>query len=472
MWRASFFVLVLAVMALPVPARADLPVPVAEALRRGGIPQDAVSVYVRRVDQAQPLIDHRAAQPMNPASVMKLVTTYAALDLLGPAFSWRTELYAAGNIEDEVLDGDLIIKGNGDPALDLERFWSMLRNLRQKGIRDIRGDLVLDRSYFATSSHDPAAFDGEPYRAYNAGPDALLINNKVTRFQFHGDPERGRVEVLADPDFASMRIDNRLRLRDGPCGNWKERLAYKVTTDAGLTTVSFSGQYAQTCGDKILDLSVMDDASYTLHLFRRLWQEQGGTLRGALRTGVVPPSAVKLMDVYSPPLAEVVRMINKYSNNVMARQLLLTLASEQTGLPGSEAAGQRAIAGWLERSGMRFPELVIENGSGLSRTERISAEHIGQLLLHAWTSPVMPELMSPLPLLGQDGTTNTRMKQSAVAGRAHLKTGSINGSRALAGYLLDAGGQRWVVVFMASHPNAGATRAAQDALLDYLYPGQ
>lgn len=465
-------VLLTALLVIPASVRADLPPPVAQALRSAGLPQDAVAVYVRRVDQPQPMIAHRADQPMNPASVMKLVTTYAGLDMLGPAFNWRTELYADGSVEDDVLEGDLIIKGYGDPALDLENFWSMLRTLRQKGIRDIRGDLVLDRSYFAPSRHDPAAFDGEPYRAYNAGPDALLVNNKVTRFQFRGDAERGRVEVVADPDFASMRIDNRLRLRQGACGDWKDALDYRVETEAGLTTVSFSGQFAQACGEKILDLSVMDDATYTLQLFRRLWQEQGGTLRGALRTGVVPTGAVKLMDVYSPPLADVVRMINKYSNNVMARQLLLTIASEQTGMPGSEAAGQRAIVGWLERRGMRFPELVIDNGSGLSRVERISAEHIGQLLLHAYASPVMPELMSSLPLLGQDGTVHTRMKQSPVSGRAHLKTGSLNGNRALAGYLLDASGQRWVVVFMAAHANAGASRGAQDALLDYLYNGQ
>lgn len=450
-------------------AQAALPEPVSKALRDAGLPEDAVAVYARRVDEPAPLIAHRADQSMHPASVMKLVTSYAALDLLGPAYAWRTELYADGEVEDEVLDGHLVIKGYGDPSLDLERFWNLLRMLRQKGVRDIRGDLVLDASFFAPAPHDPGAFDGEPYRAYNAGPNALLVNYRTTRFQFTGDAALGRVQISADPDFPQMRIDNRLTLRQGPCGDWKDRLGYRVETHNGLVTVTFSGHYSLACGVKSLDLVVMDDASYILHLFKRLWREQGGSFGGVLRSGSVPPGARPLVQASSPPLAEVVRSVNKYSNNLMARQLLLTIGAERYGMPGSEAAGVRAVTGWLERLGMRFPELVIENGSGLSRNERISAQHLGELLIHAFGSPVMSELMSSLPVAAVDGTLRQRMKQSGVAGRAHMKTGSVNGSRALAGYLLDASGRRWVVVFMAGHPNAAASRTAQDALLDYLY---
>ena len=469
-------------------AWADLPIPLAKALRAENVPQDSVSVFVQRVDQPQTLIRHHADQALNPASTMKLLTTYAGLELLGPAYRWRTEVYTDGVLKNGVLEGNLILKGYGDPGLMAEDFWRLLSSLWQIGVKEIRGDLVLDTSYFAANTYDAAAFDGEPYRAYNATPGALLVNLKSTSFLFQPDAQARQVRVRPEPDFsqesspAELKITNQLKLVQAGCGDWKSKLGYQIKPDetqspANLkdkpqgkpVEITFNGTYAVGCGDKYLDLSLFDSAAYTYNLFRKNWQQLGGSFQGGLRQATAPVTAVKLLEQGSLPLADIIRRINKYSNNLMARQLLLTIAAEREGPPATEANGDKAIRTWLAGKGMNFPELVIENGAGLSRVERISAQHLGELLMAAYASPVMPELMSSLPILSVDGTVERRMKDSPAQGRAHLKTGSVEGVRSIAGYVLDRKGRRWVMVFMVNHPRAGETKAAQDALLEWIY---
>jgi len=461
--------LLLLILLTAFPAHAELPAPVSLALRTAGIPADAVSVFVQQVDRHAPLIAHHADTARNPASTMKLVTTYAGLELLGPSYAWRTDLYAAGPVQGDTLNGDLKLKGYGDPAMTLENFWNLMRCLRQKGIRDVRGDLVLDRGFFEPQNHDAGAFDGEPYRAYNAGPDAMLVNFKATRFRFRGDATTGKVVIDTDPALPQLVLVNQLKLSQVPCADWKDRLAYKVSPNGSTVTITFGGNYSLACGEKTLDLSLLDDATYVFELFKQLWREQGGSFNGKLRIGAMPDTASLLVRVTSPPLADVIRLINKYSNNVMARQMLLTIGSERSGQPGSIDNGGQAIHRWLEDKRLDFPELVIDNGAGLSRDARISARHLGELLLAAYASPTMPELMSSLPVVAVDGTMEQRMKDSGIAGRAHLKTGSLEGVRSVAGYLLDAKGRRWVVVFMVNHPRAGAYRPAQEALLEWIH---
>lgn len=447
-------------------AHAALPEPVAQALKSAGIPEDAVAVYARPLDADLPVIAEHSEQAMNPASVMKLVTTYAGLELLGPAYTWRTEFHASRPPVEGVIPGDLFLKGYGDPALTLEKFWSLVHALRMAGIREIRGDLVLDRSFFEPMAFDPGAFDGDAYRPYNAGPDALLVNFKSTGIHFR--VENGAVVITADPAAPQFEIVNRLKADRASCGDWKRRLGYDVQEREDRVVIAFSGSYSANCGDKVYDLSLPRHADYVYQLFKTLWREQGGVFDGKLREGTVPAEMAPLVSLESPPLADVIRQINKYSNNLMARQLLITLGAER-GQAASTTRGIAAIQAWLAASGMDFPELMLENGSGLSRVERISARHLGDLLTAAYASPFMPEFMSSLPIYAVDGTFKRRSQASAVAGRAHLKSGSLDEVRAIAGYLLDAHGRRWVVVFMVNHPRAGLSKPAQEALLDWLY---
>jgi D-alanyl-D-alanine carboxypeptidase/D-alanyl-D-alanine-endopeptidase (penicillin-binding protein 4) len=446
-----------------------LPATVAGALAQAEIPENAAAFYVHEIGAQRPLVSVQAARPMNPASSIKLVTAYAALELLGPAYQWVTEAQTAGALSNGVLEGDLVLKGRGDPKLTLENFWLLLRGLRGRGLREIRGDLVLDRSYFAATDHDPARFDEQPTRPYNTGPDALLVNFKAVRLAFVPDSETHQVRIVAEPALPQVQIVNRLKLTNGPCGDWVNRMKVDAQGGSAATRLTFSGRYAASCGERERSYSVLPHAHYVLGLFRELWRELGGSFSGTVRDGAAGADARVLAAVESPPLAQVVRDMNKFSNNVMARQLYLTLGAEGAGEPATLEKADRVIREWLAGKGLSFPEMVLENGSGLSRVERISAQHLGQLLLASFRSPVMPEFIGSLPLAAMDGTMKKRLQDADVAGQAHIKTGSLTGVRSIAGFMLDAQGRRWVVVSIVNHSNAANSQAAQDALLNWLY---
>lgn len=447
-------------------ANAALPQSVTDALKKAGVPEQNVALYVQAVADKTPLLSHNAAQAMNTASVMKVVTTHAALDLLTPAYRWKTEIYRDGELANWALQGDLVIKGYGDPSFKAQDFWRLLISLRQAGVKKISGNLVIDKTYFANSKVE-INFDSEKWRAYNATPSAFLVNGRNTSFKFNASEEA--VNVSQEFELPEVVIVNQLKRTSGSCGDWRSRMAYDVKPNLEQVTVTFTGSYAAACGERFLELSVLSDEQYAFFTFKKLWRELGGEFNGALKVAEKPASAVKLLEQMSEPLGTVVRDINKWSNNVMAKQLLLTLAAEKNGLPVTEQAGAEVIKRWLQTNHFNFDELVIENGSGLSRIEQISAEHLGQLLVWAYNSPIMPEMMASLPILSRDGTVQQRLKESASNGRAHLKTGSINGVNAIAGYVLDANNHRHVLVMLVNHPKAWASKAAQDALIEWVH---
>lgn len=448
----------------------DLPAPVLHALKAAGIPPAATAVWVREVDAVTPRLALNARAAMNPASTMKLVTTFAALDLLGPAYVWKTEAFATGPSSEGVLAGDLYLRGSGDPKLTYDQFERLLRQVRARGIRDIRGDLVLDRGAFESSAADPGRFDAQPMRPYNVAPDALLLNFKAVTLQLIPDPAQKALIVAMEPAPANLDLVNKIALGNGNgCGDWKERLRADVFGHGQTTRLVLTGVYPPSCGEQRWNIAVQEHPQFVLGVFLQLWAELGGSLSGGVREGAVPADARAVGVLPSPTLGEVVRDINKYSNNVMARQLFLTLGMEAGSRPAGPGDADAAIRSWLEARGLGIPELVLENGSGLSRRERISAEGLGRLLQAAWKSAVMPELMASLPVTATDGTMKKRLRQNGIAGQAHVKTGSLEGVRSIAGYVLDKGGRRWIVVFFVNHANAGGAQAAQDALLQWVY---
>lgn len=438
-----------------------LPPAVQQALKTAGIPAQAVAVVVRPIESEQAAVRHRGEAALNPASLMKLITTTAALELLGPATTWRTEALADALPDGNgVLVGDLYLRGSGDPKLSYDRLWLLLRELRGRGVREIRGDLVIDRSAFAPTDHDPAAFDGKLLRPYNVGPDALLFNFATLHLTLV--PEANGVRVLAEPLPAGFEVVSKLQLNDkAGCGDWRERLDAQLTP----TRLTLSGTLPRSCGEKRWHLAGLPNALLLHGVFTRLWRELGGEFAGQWKERTAPPGAIALATSESPALGELVRDINKFSNNVMARQLFLKLGAGETAL------ADKAIRDWLAKKGLDFPELVLDNGSGLSRRERISADHLARLLAVTWASPIMPELMSSLPIVAIDGTAKKRYNGVSYAGQAHLKTGSLEGVRGIAGYLLDQRGKRHIVVFIVNHPNAAQAQPAFDALLDWLWHG-
>jgi D-alanyl-D-alanine carboxypeptidase/D-alanyl-D-alanine-endopeptidase (penicillin-binding protein 4) len=463
------FALFFALLVASAVSHAALPVPVAQALAAGGIPETAVGLYVREIGSARPVIEHAAERPMNPASTMKLVTTYAGLELLGPAYTWSTDIYATGAVQNDVLSGNLVIKGYGDPKLTLESFWMLLRNLRARGVREIRGDVILDRTHFSTDDFDPARFDGDPIRPYNTGPDALLVNFKAVTVQFVPDPETRTVRLVTEPLLDQIQVVNNVVLTDGPCGDWVARLKFDPLGTNEASRLVISGPFSRDCGERARSFSLLAHRAYVAALFSQLWKDLGGTVSGTVRDGQLVPGSRLLVSARSPALSEVIRDINKFSNNVMARQLFLTIGALGAGTPGTMEKARGVIRQWVQQKGLAIPELAMENGSGLSRTERISARGMGEMLLEAFSGPTMPEFISSMPIVAADGTMKKRLSNADVAGHAHIKGGTLNGVRAIAGYVLDARGRRVVVVLIVNHANAGNAQAAQDALLRWVY---
>jgi D-alanyl-D-alanine carboxypeptidase/D-alanyl-D-alanine-endopeptidase (penicillin-binding protein 4) len=435
------------------------------ALRSANIPTSAVGLAVQPIGATAgglTALALNASTPLNPASTMKLVTTYAALNLLGPAYTWKTEAFAARALRGDVLDGDLALRGAGDPKLVIEHLWLLAQRIRRYGIREIRGDVLLDKSAFAPQADDPAAFDGEALRPYNAGPDALLLNYKSVAFGFVPEPESRSARVLVAPALAGLQAPPVVRGVDGPCGDWRARLQADFTQPLAP---QFRGAFPLSCGERVWHVSVLDHNLYFAAVFRDLWESMGGRWNGRLREAAVPAEARRIALHESAPLADVLRDINKFSNNVMTRQLLLTVGAESARQPGSRDNGARAIRAWLADQGLEMPELVLDNGAGLSRIERVSAASLARLLQHAYAGPLMPEFVSSLPIVGVDGTMKRRY---GAAVRAHVKSGLLADVRAIAGYVHADSGRRYVVVSIINHANARDGQPAHDALLDWL----
>ncbi len=426
------------------------------------IPDDAAAVVVRPLDGGQLVYSANGGKPMNPASTMKLLTTYSALHLLGPGFTFRTEVLSEAPVIGGALRGDLYVRGGGDPKLVIEDLWLLASRLRGFGIREIRGDLVLDKGIFEPQQHDPAQFDGEEGRAYNVGPDALLVNFKSIAVTFVPDPVAKVARVIVVPEVAGLSAPRSVPLVEGGCGNWRGRLRADISDPMNM---HFAGVYPAACGERAIYLGALEHSSYFAAVFRALWERQGGVWGGKVREAGVPPGARLIIAQESPPLAMLIRDINKFSNNVMTQQLFLTMGAAG-GEPGNAARGADAVRGLLTARGIDAPGLVLENGCGLSRIERISAATLADVLTDAWKSPMMSELMSSLPISGVDGTMKAR---NVPPGVAHMKTGLLEDTRAVAGYVLAASGKRYVVVAIINHPNAARGTAAHDALIDWVY---
>lgn len=453
----------------PLAFGAELPLPVQSALNYRGVPDEALSIYVEEIDTGNVVLSWNADEPRNPASVEKMVTTLVALDTLGPAYRWKTEVSFLGDVKDGVLNGDLAIKGYGDPYLVTERFWQLLREIRGAGINEIKGNLLIDDSYFDVGDYDPAAFDREPLRAYNVAPNALLTNFKVVRYYFEPNETASRVRIRLDPALDNLEIVNRLRISNGACRGYQRGIT--ITPNEDVSRIIFSGQFPSGCEVYSMARTVLDHNEFTFGLFRLLWRESGGKFSGEWQNTVIDETIEPSLIFESLPLAEIIAKVNKNSNNVMAKQLLYTLAAEKLGPVGTENKGRQVVREWLTRRGINIAELNIANGAGLSRKSRMTAKNLGDLLRYAYESPFMPEYLSSLSLSGLDGTLSRRFRDSELTGQAHMKTGSLDHVSAFAGYFQAQSGKRYIVVALLNHTDIhrGPGEEVQEMLLRWLY---
>ncbi|WP_245539480.1 D-alanyl-D-alanine carboxypeptidase/D-alanyl-D-alanine-endopeptidase [Thiofilum flexile] len=399
-----------------------LPDVIANTLRSMRINESGMSTYIRNVRGGPALIAANADRPSNPASTMKLVTSYVALGTLGPGYRWPTELYVTGNIAGGVLRGDVILKGYGDPDFRENDLVEMLQALRSRGVQHIAGNVIVDRSYFQLPYEPPGAFDGKANAAYNAQPDALLYNERGSCYEFRN--LKGQIQRVCP-------------------------LPRNTKAIADLNTNIFGGVW-------------------------KIWVGMlGGNLQGSLHESRVPPHAQLIYRHQSQPLSEILKTVNKDSNNVMARQIMLSVGARQLGAPGTPRKGAEATGRYLESRGLYFPELRLENGAGLSRIERISARNLGEMLVNAFNSPYRDALMESMPALGMEGTVRNRLKGSAARGYGRFKTGTLRNVRALAGYLQSMDGQIYAISILHNDSSITAkAKKAHDRLVEWVFASQ
>jgi len=284
-------------------------------------------------------------------------------------------------------------------------------------------------------------------------PNALLMNFKAVQFQIVPDRVADKVRVATDPILSNLEISNGIKLGDGSCGGFQRGVSFDHANSGTLDRAVLGGEYSRRCNAYSLSRTVLQHDTYAFGLFSSLWREVGGKFSGKLKRAVVPPGSSPQLIWTSAPLGEVIRSINKTSNNVMTRQLVYTLGAQRFGAPGTRENGVRAIRELLEMRGLDVAPLAMQNGAGLSRDERVSARLLVGVLRDAAKSPFGPEFMASLSLGGLDGTTRGRFEHSGES-LMHVKTGRLDHVSALAGYVHAANGKTYVVTIIMNSEDA------------------
>ena len=470
--RALLAPLLATCLALPVGASADdaLPAVVLDALHKAGVPPEAMAVAIIPLGHSARSYAWRAREPMQPASTMKLVTSVVALERLGPNHRSGTQMLSAAPLADGTLQGDLVLKGGADPDLDLPQFWAMLVDLRQKGVSTISGDLVVDRTLFRPARMDIglAPFDESPEFQYNVIPDALELVGNLLPLEISSSPQGIRVSTVPTIDGIDIGAAG-MALSDKPCKDWEEdwKPALVGRLADGRTRIELQGAFPANCTRRTR-LQLIDRLELAERLFRTLWTGLGGRWDGHAREAAAPDGARLLVERVGRPWGEVLRPMNKTSDNPVTRLLFLQLGVPlMAGEPQATTAelSARVVRQWFAQYAIDTTGLLLDNGSGLSRSERITPLQMASLLAVAWQGKNASDLMMSLPIAGVDGS-NRPLKDSPAAGWARLKPGTLRNVVALAGYMRDARGRPWAVAMMINHDAAGKARPALLALVD------
>ena len=447
---------------------ATLPASISQVINTERLPPTSVSFVIIDPESGRVLLSQLPDVPRSPASTVKTLTTFAALDMLGPTYTWHTRAATRGTINGGVLDGDLILQGGGDPYITLERWWSFVQALRAKGLKSIRGDIVIDNSAFSLPQEDPGAFDGRPNRSYNVLPDALMVNFQSIDFRVAANPDTHQVDVIPTPAPVNLNIENHIRFVGGRCGGGAGRVDFQVAS-ATWDRVVFNGALSARCTEQSFARVLLRPTTYAFGTFVELWRQSGGEFSGKLRVEAAPADAKPLLSYESLTLGEIIRLTNKFSSNLMARHLLLTVGKERFGEPATLEKGADTIAEWGRERGLDLQGIDIDNGSGLSRSTHVTVLQLARALSAAYRSRFAPEFMASLPLAGLDGTLRSRMK-SSPAGSVRLKTGHLDGVSGVAGYVTTAGGKTFVLASLVNNARAdvGAAEPLHAALVTWM----
>ena len=456
-----------------------------------------------------PLINHQPNIERTPASTMKLIPSFIALDTLGPDFVWLTRVYHTGIIMGDHLYGDLVIQGSGDPKMTHERLQQLLYHVQKSGIRHIDGNIIVDTAIFEQVSKDPAAFDNAPLRPYNASPDGFLVN--FSSIGIKSEPlDNGQAQLTYKPQLANYQLPSVVNTRTAACS----QANYSLNPQWQKTQLLLNADLPSSCGEHVFYIAYPDAKDFAARVLAEKWQALGNTLSGqvisqehpystlnnAHKAGSLaafPMSPLPIVSYPSLTLAQQIYDINHFSNNVMAEQVALSIGAyhqnsdasitQTTPVTVSGATSLyefgsphhtnypttlQTINQWWQTH-LKTPPPYLTNGSGLCRDCTVSAANLSELLNYAYNHPSFGAYVDSLGVAGVSGTIAThgeRLPESAAIGRAWIKTGTLNNVTSMAGYVKGQSGQDYTVVGLINTDqalNIYAARTVLDAMLDW-----
>lgn len=424
-----------------------------------GLKPQELALWAAPVEGGGELASLRADVPVNPASTMKLITSWAALNRLKPGYRWTTRLVSDAPVENGVLKGDLVWVGAGDPRFSNANLQELLHGLRLRGIQRIAGRLLLDKSAFSGIGR-AEDFDGDEGRSFTVEPDTHLTGLKVAWLHFFNDDNGAR--AVLDPPLAGIQLQVRLSRSAAAVASCPDVRQWVQLRQQGKR-IEVSGQLPAACDGSQAYVNVLEHNDFAAQSFAAQWAELGGSGPQGMALGSAPIGARMLAQFQSEPLSVALADINKYSNNTMARTVYLTLGREDGSSGDTPADAEHAVRRLLAEQHIADNVLVLENGCGLSRRERLSARLLGQVLLNAARGPYAGELLASLPVAGEDGTLKHRF--ASIGPRLRLKTGTLKDVKALAGYWQAADGRRLAIVAIVNSPRALAMGPALDGIV-------
>ena len=425
------------------------------------------SIGVLNLKENQLVGLHNEKKLFNSASLVKIITTYIGLKELGPDFSWQSDFYYTGDIVGGTLKGDIIFKGTGDASFSVEDLERMIREIQRKGINRIEGNLLFDSTYFGEIPNE-VTFDNDPMRAYNVLPSAISLQSNTINFRFNS--KKNKVKIEATPNIKALKIVNNIKSTREKCLSWREKLSYETKVNEQQGSLNFRGKFSKNCKVKEIDLAMLDWQTYFYHTFKQKWLDNGGWFNGNFINTSEPLDDDRLLvSHYSDPLSNLIRDTNKYSLNLMSRNLMLTVIANENNVHPTEKMVNPYIKNWLSKNKIDNEGLFIDNGAGLSRDIMISVNQFLMILQNIYYDPMMPEIISSFPIAGIDGTLKKRMKNSPIRMKGHFKTGSMNEVSAMAGFFLNNDKEMNIFVFMMNGKKANMSQNFQEALIESVY---
>jgi len=418
-------------------------------------PKD-ISIYIKEVGQDNALVSYNAKKAHTPASVIKVLSTYASLLKLGFDYRFPTKFYTTGIFRNGVVYGDIIVKGYGDPTLDSNDLDKIVKKLYDKGMRKITGHIIIDRSYFRVGTKDSSGFDENRYSPYNAMPDAMMFNERISTICVAPNKDI----VYKKTVDGSYKLINKLKRVNKPCKGRYSWPSVRIDKSKVAPTVLLQGKISNKCGKRNICKVITKPYKSFYYAFKEKLNKKGIEIKGDMRLRRVPSQAKLLLTHYSDTLEKIVSKTAKKSNNLYARHLLLTLGAKTYGAPATLTKGRRAVESILRNKGaLGFGSLEIDNGSGLSRTAKITAQLLAGMFEHAYIK-YAERWAQTLSIAGIDGTIKKRFRGTVVKKRAWMKTGTLNRVKNIGGYVKSKSGKLYAVVILVQS-NRGNWRASK-----------